>query len=151
MIPRPMGAFAFITNAEGGVLLGHRRDMDLWNLPGGHVEAGESPWDAVVREVREEHGCEVEVDRLVQLSFKTRTGEIVFQFACRVIGGEVGLSDEADEVRYFSRTELPANLGPNARERIQKWDPQDQGCSLLVQAASNPASDFAAVAEVGAT
>ncbi len=52
------GAFATIFNEFGEVLLCHRRDMDLWNAPGGRVEAGESPWEAVVREIREETGVE---------------------------------------------------------------------------------------------
>lgn len=50
------GAFAIIRDDRGGVLVSHRRDADLWNLPGGTVEPGETPWEAVVREVREETG-----------------------------------------------------------------------------------------------
>ncbi len=51
----------------GRVLFCHRRDCDFWNLPGGGVESGEAPWQAVVREVREEVGLEVEVVRLAGL------------------------------------------------------------------------------------
>ena len=49
-----IGVFGIITDERDRVLLCHRRDFDLWNLPGGRVEAGESPWSALVREVEEE-------------------------------------------------------------------------------------------------
>lgn len=43
-----LGAFAVIFDPQGRVLLCHRRDMDMWNLPGGGVESGELPDEAVV-------------------------------------------------------------------------------------------------------
>jgi len=49
-----IGAFAFIFNEQGRILLCHRRDLNVWNLPGGGVESGELPTEAVVREVRED-------------------------------------------------------------------------------------------------
>jgi 8-oxo-dGTP pyrophosphatase MutT (NUDIX family) len=48
-----IGVFGMITDNEGRVLFCHRRDYDLWNLPGGGVEAGERPWEALVREIKE--------------------------------------------------------------------------------------------------
>lgn len=38
---------------------------DVWTLPGGRVEHGEDPFDAVIREVAEETGCDAEVERLL--------------------------------------------------------------------------------------
>ena len=49
-----IGAFAVILDKERGVLFCHRRDRDLWNLPGGKLETNEAPWEGVVREVKEE-------------------------------------------------------------------------------------------------
>lgn len=66
-----VGVFAIIFNNQKNVLLCHRPDYNLWNLPGGCMEAGETPWEAVTREVKEEVGLEVEVERLVCL-FKSR-------------------------------------------------------------------------------
>jgi 8-oxo-dGTP diphosphatase len=63
-----IGAFVVIMGERGGTLLCLREDLDIWNLPGGRVERGESPWKAVVREVNEETGLEVEVERLAGVS-----------------------------------------------------------------------------------
>ena len=74
------GAFAVIFDERGRVLLCHRRDIDAWNLPGGRVEAGEAPWDAALREVREEVGVDANVIRLIGLYWKPNTDELVFSF-----------------------------------------------------------------------
>jgi 8-oxo-dGTP diphosphatase len=126
------GAFGVIFDADRRVLLCHRRDIDAWNLPGGGVEAGESPWDAAVREVREEVGLDVEIVRLTGLYWKPETTEIVFNFECRIRSGTPTTSDEADEVGYFSVEELPPNTAPKQVERIH--DALLPGTALKTQA-----------------
>jgi 8-oxo-dGTP pyrophosphatase MutT (NUDIX family) len=68
-----IGAFAIIFDENGKVLLSHRRDIDAWNLPGGGVETRELPDEAVIREVREETGLEVIIERLVGVYGKVDT------------------------------------------------------------------------------
>ena len=68
------------------VLLVHRSDYDLWNLPGGGLEKGESPWQGVIREVKEETGLNVSVTRLAGVYSKPDVDEIVFSFECKIIG-----------------------------------------------------------------
>jgi len=121
MVPSGMfrlGAFALIFNEYGAVLLCHRRDIDVWNLPGGGVEQGESPWEAAVRETREEVGLVVEIKRLAGLYSKPEQSEIVFSFICRVVGGEMATSPEADEIRFFPVQALPRNTSPKQVQRI---------------------------------
>lgn len=60
-----IGAFAVIFDEHSRVLLCHRRDLDVWNLPGGGVESGELSTEAVIRETKEETGLDVVVERLV--------------------------------------------------------------------------------------
>jgi 8-oxo-dGTP diphosphatase len=103
------GAQAVIFDADGRVLLSHRRDCDFWNLPGGAVESGEAPWHAVVREVREEVGLEVVVERLAGLYSWITEDEVIFVFHCQVIGGALTTSDESDDARYFALDPIPAN------------------------------------------
>jgi 8-oxo-dGTP pyrophosphatase MutT (NUDIX family) len=62
------GAFAVIVDKERRVLWCHRRDQDLWNLPGGRVRAFEAPWEGVVREVKEEIGLTVKPKRIIDIS-----------------------------------------------------------------------------------
>ena len=44
---------------DGRILLVKREDFEIWSLPGGHVESGESVAQAAIREVREETGLRV--------------------------------------------------------------------------------------------
>lgn len=112
------GAFAVIFDDQDRVLLCHRRDIDAWNLPGGGIERGEAPWNAAVREVREEVGLTAEIVRLTGLYWKAGSEELVFNFECRVIGGSPTTSDEADDVGYFPFDALPPNTAPKQIERI---------------------------------
>ena len=59
---------AIVVGTRGVVLLRHRR-LGMWIQPGGHVDPGETPWDAALREAAEETGLPV--------SFVTGTGEMV--------------------------------------------------------------------------
>jgi len=113
-----LGAFAIILDDQQRILLCHRRDHDLWNLPGGHVEQGEAPWAAVIREVKEEVGLDVEVERLAGVYSKPEQNDLVFSFVCRVVGGELTTSDEADEIAYFPFPDIPGNISPKHVERI---------------------------------
>ena len=128
-----VGSFAIVRNDQGAHLLSHRRDMDLWNLPGGGVERGEPPWEAVVREVREETGLEVEVKRLQGVNTKINSDDIVFSFECVVAGGKLELTEEADELRYFLLGDIPANFPPRQLERLKDAERRPDTPTLKTQ------------------
>ncbi|MEW5830444.1 MAG: NUDIX hydrolase, partial [Chloroflexota bacterium] len=114
-----LGAFAILFDENKRVLLCHRRDLDVWNLPGGGVETGELPTETVQREVREETGLEVEIIRLAGVYAKSSNPtDLVFSFTCRISGGEITPTDEADRIESFSLDALPGNTVPNQVERI---------------------------------
>ncbi len=114
-----IGAFAVITDEAGRVLLCHRRDMDWWNLPGGGMEAGELPTEAVIREVREETGLEVVVEALSGLYAKSYSNDLVFTFRCRIVGGELRSTEESSACAYFPPQALPSNTIPKHIERLR--------------------------------
>lgn len=116
------GVAAVVFDDRGRVLLGRRTDRGLWGLPSGHVEAGETVVDAVCREVREETGLEVTVDRLIGVYsdptwqvFDYPSGAVVHFvttcFACRVAGGRLQADGvETAEAAFFEPDRLPDDL-----------------------------------------
>ena len=86
----------------GEYLLARRRDIGLWNLPGGGMEAGETVEDGLAREVMEEIGVTIRVVRLVGVYSKPQKNEIVLTFLCKLASDqEPGTSDEVSEVGWF--------------------------------------------------
>ncbi len=65
---------AVVLNDQGEVLLVREKEDGLWTLPGGWVDVGESPSEAVEREVREESGYEVRAVRLLALWDRDKHG-----------------------------------------------------------------------------
>ena len=111
------------------VLLTRRTDNGRWCLPGGGMDAGESAAEACAREVWEETGLIVAIDKLIGVYTSphriteyidgNRFQFVSFCFQASVIGGELGLSDETTEVGYFSQGEIEAiDLMENHVERI---------------------------------
>jgi 8-oxo-dGTP diphosphatase len=99
-------------------LLVHRRSdrrdsPDRWSLPGGHVEPGEPPVDALVRELREELGVEAVVSGAPSLHLERRpdTEDGMVQDVWVVTdwaGGATNLAEEEhDELRWVTAEELP--------------------------------------------
>jgi 8-oxo-dGTP diphosphatase len=105
----------------------------MWNLPGGKVEAAESPWDAVVREVNEEVGLLVRVDRLLGVYAMPARADLVFNFLCVPVGGAIRLSNEADDIQWFSHADIPSNTLPRQRERIGDAFADHDGVFLRAQ------------------
>lgn len=128
-----IATFGIILDNNNRVLLCHRRDMDLWNLPGGGCNDGESPWDACAREVKEEVGLDVEVKRLNGIYFKPVKNELVFVFICDIVGGKIQQTDEADDINYFSLAELPDNIAQKHIKRIKDASDNKKEAILEIQ------------------
>ncbi len=130
-----IGVFALIFG-QGRILLGHRRDIDWWNLPGGGMEAGETVDEALCREVREETGLEVEIEQLVGVYSKPQKQEVVLTFRCRVVGGTLQATEETRESCYFTPDALPSNTLPKHRQRIEDALLNQQSAIIRAQRSS---------------
>lgn len=121
---------AIVRDDDGRVLLIHKTDNDLWALPGGGHEIGESIAETVVREVKEETGYDVEVDRLTGTYTNPShvmaydDGEVRQQFSiaftARATGGSARGSDESKRVEWVDLdhvADLP--MHPSMRLRLQ--------------------------------
>lgn len=100
------------------ILLHHRTDCDLWDLPGGGIEKSEDIFQALRREVYEETGLKIKPLRLAGVYQNYRRETIVFNFLVKVISGKLIKNKEADAFKYFDIKKLPKNIPNKQRERI---------------------------------
>ena len=121
---------AIIRDGDGGILLQRRSDNGLWGLPGGSVEIGESVSAAIVREVKEETGLVVEVERLVGVYsdptlqvVRYNDGNVVHYIntlmTCRMLGGTLQTCDETLDLQFFAPARLPEAMLRTHRIRVQ--------------------------------
>lgn len=116
------GVAMVIFNEKGEVLLQKRADVNLWGIPSGHVEPGETVKDAAVREILEETGLKVKILRLIGIYsepnsqiFHYPDGRITHFVTCcfqaEVIGGNLTVCPpETLDLRYFSCDDLPKDM-----------------------------------------
>src|SRR5258705_8846517 len=101
-------AAAVIFHTENKILLVKMtyQQFHPWGLPGGSLEYSETPEVGVVREVHEEIGLEVDVEKLLLL--KTWSPDKVgLYYLCKIKSGNFQPSDEVSEYGYFSMDDLP--------------------------------------------
>ncbi|GAB4144792.1 MAG: hypothetical protein OHK0017_03660 [Patescibacteria group bacterium] len=126
-----IASFVVIANQKNQVLLCHRRDRDLWNLPGGGANFLELPKACAKREVKEEISFSIAIERLCGVYFKPKNLEIVFCYEGKINGGQFVISDEADQIEYFDPLALPSNIAPNHTQRI--WDTMSKNFLIRFQ------------------
>lgn len=112
-------------DAQGRLLLVDPTYKKYWEIPGGAVEAGESPWAACVREVREELGLDITPARLLCVDYsaetRTRTESLNFIFD----GGCLSNDDiarivlPANELRAYQFV-APADAGAHLTRRLRR-------------------------------
>jgi 8-oxo-dGTP pyrophosphatase MutT (NUDIX family) len=120
---------AVIHDGVGKLLLQEKASGEGWSLPAGGIEPGETPQEAIVREVREETGWSVSVTAIIDVfggkPFRytypsgDRVEYIVILFECRIVGGDGVPSDnETRSTRFFSREEMPPLALPYPMEAL---------------------------------
>ncbi|MBI1259878.1 MAG: NUDIX domain-containing protein [Chloroflexi bacterium] len=112
------------------ILLTLRHDFEVWCLPGGELDDGESLAEAARREVREETGLDVELTRLVGMY--SRVGwrpHHDFLFAGQISGGTLAPDPhEVLEARFFPFDALPEYFLMGQETRIQDAISGVTGC-----------------------
>lgn len=132
-MPKPItplvGCDVLVLNTNRELLLIRRVDSNLWALPGGFNELGETPAACAVRECKEESGYDVNIDTLLgvfsslnyeYVNYPWKENEIVhILLAGTVLSGSPAPSTESMEVRWFPVSALPA-LADGHERRINE-------------------------------
>lgn len=101
---------------EQKILLVKEKEDGCWTLPGGWADIGDSPKDAVEREIYEESGYTTQAIKLVAVYDRNhhRHGHPPFAyhvyklfFLCQLISGTPTISIETEEVGFFGKQEIP--------------------------------------------
>ncbi len=127
-----VGCGIIVEDEYGRILLQHRSDADIWGIPGGIMEIGETFTDAAVREVYEETGLTILQPEL----FGLYSGESCYvtypngdqMYSVQVIfyskdyDGVLSQNDEeSEDHQFFDRSSLPENLNPRQNSFIMDW------------------------------
>ena len=128
------GGLVIDTTGKLGLLIGRRDQKDasgkriLWSLPKGHIEEGESPEQAALREVQEETGIESIIEKslgVIDFWFMAggkRIHKTVHHYLFRESGGLLAPQEtEVDEVAWFPLAEIVERLAyPDKKKLIAR-------------------------------
>ena len=126
---------------ENHILLTKREDFEVWCLPGGGVEEGESVAQAAIRETKEETGLDVELKSLVGIY--SRMGALAdthaVLFTAIPTGGTLKTQPgETIDVRFFACDEIPEDLSFGHQKRIEDAMAGIGGSVAVVQEMISP-------------
>jgi ADP-ribose pyrophosphatase YjhB (NUDIX family)/ubiquinone/menaquinone biosynthesis C-methylase UbiE len=122
-----VGAGAAVFDEAGRLLLVRREDNGYWSLPGGHLDYGETLAQTATREIREETGLDVRIERLSGIysapypdgfTINGVNQMVVATFIGRVAGGALRLSPEITDAAFFPPDALPEPIMPTHVRRI---------------------------------
>ncbi|MDT8717698.1 NUDIX hydrolase [Clostridium sp. 19966] len=114
-----------------------------WVFPGGQVEIGENIPDAVIREIMEESGLEVTVEKLFAISSNTASHKgyngvetvptkVMLDFICNYVGGNLCTSEETSDSRWVKKEKvLNMITTPAIRQRFQAYLDYDGSVQYL--------------------
>lgn len=116
-----MGACAVIEDDAGRILIARHTYRRLaWGLPGGLVDRGEQPEEALTRELREELGVLAVVGPMICAESEPSTGHVTLYYRATLRGTPHEDGEEIDWLRYASPEEVRRLLGPNAGEWLDR-------------------------------
>lgn len=127
-----------IVRKSDHVLLVKRSDFDIWALPGGGINNGESVEAAAIRETKEETGIEIEINRLVGVYSRPKWkdgGDHSIVFLCKPKTNNYKPDkQETVNCKYFEKDRLPFDIWPPHIEMIK--DSFSELASLFIKSQS---------------
>ena len=97
------------------ILMGCRNDNGKWTMPGGHAEKGEDPYEAMIREYKEETGCDVEDIKLVGSHWDKERNLLLYLFKVvpdpkQMLDASKDPDKEVDSWHYMNPNEIVEEL-----------------------------------------
>ena len=118
-----VAAVVIVTDGSGLVMV--KRGVDpqygRWAFPSGYVDRGEVVEAAAIREVKEETGLDVELDRLIGVYSLEGNPVVLVVYSAHIVGGEVEVGHDALAVRTFALEDLPALPFPHDEQIMRDW------------------------------
>jgi len=124
--------YRVVTNAiithKGKILLGKKEEKEghpisgEWHFPGGHIDEGEEPEEAIKREVKEETGLDVEVHQLVDVTSQSWNDDEVLQstYHCESENTDAEASYDLSQVEWVRPENLMAEAGEFTEKNIEE-------------------------------
>jgi len=122
MVAKPIGAAAVIIDDGRVLLVKHTYGRLNWELPGGVAEANESAEETAVREVREETGLRVRVERFAGVYYERAADMHHFVFVCRRLDGSQAAQPDRVEISacgYWPPDDLPRPISDFTMRRVR--------------------------------
>ncbi len=124
-------ATAVVVNESGEILLQKRSDNNMWGLPGGALEIGESFEEAVYREVLEETGYKIELKNTIGVFSKyfhtypngDKTQSIAVAFEATVLDKERSTTTDGEtlEIKFIDPKKIPKLFNEQYNDIIDKY------------------------------
>src|SRR5438067_553992 len=107
-----------VVDEAGRVLVIQRRDNGRWEAPGGILERDETFEEGVVREVAEETGVTVEVERLTGVYKNMARGIVALVYRCRALAGTAHPTTESVAVHWITPEQVAERMPPAYAVRV---------------------------------
>src|SRR3954469_1913573 len=121
-----VAVLALITQDDKVLLVQRLNDpkKGLWVTPAGFMEWDEDPAEAARREVQEETGLDVHIDRLLDVFHTPDDGglaDVVIAYAASIVGGTLQAADDAQDAAWFTRASLPELAFLPTQRILARW------------------------------
>ena len=118
-----VAAVALVADGDGLVMVkrGVEPQYGKWAFPSGYVDRGEVVEAAAIREVKEETGIDVALEKLIGVYSLEGHPVVLVVYSARIIGGDIAVGHDALGVRTFALSELPPLPFPHDKQILKDW------------------------------